>query len=287
MGQKTIQLAQGEVRYREQGSGEPLVFVHGYLVDGRLWEGVAERLAADGFRCLVPDWPMGSHEIAMNPDADLSPPGVAAMIADFIGRLGLDRATIVANDSGGAISQILAANHPERVERLVLTNCDMLENFPPPAFRPMVSLARVPGAMRALALPLSVGAIRRVAFRPFAKQPIPPSLVDSWLAPSQKDAAVARDMRKFVVDMHRRHTLAAAEKLRGFERPVRFAWGVEDRFFKLDHARRLAAIVIDARIVEIPDAKTFVSLDQPERVAEAVAEFVREKDVAASAFAAA
>jgi len=287
MSQATIQLAQGTVRYRDEGSGAPIVFVHGYLVDGRLWADPAQRLAAEGFRCLTADWPMGSHTIAMNPDADLSPPGVAATIADFIERLGLERATIVGNDSGGAISQILTANHPERVERLVLTNCDTFEHFPPAAFKPMVPLARIPGVMSALALPLRSGAIRRAAFRPFAKRPIPPALVDSWLAPSQQDAAVARDMRKFVVGLHKRHTLAAAERLRSFERPIRFAWGVEDRFFKLEHARRLAAMVPDAAIVEIPDAKTFAALDQPALVAEAIAGFVRESEAAGAGAAAA
>ncbi len=285
MSQETIQLAQGPVRYRDEGSGDPIVFVHGYLVDGRLWEGVAERLAADRFRCLVPDWPMGSHTIAMNPDADLSPPGVAGMIADFVERLGLERVTIVGNDSGGAISQILTANHPERVERLVLTNCDTFEHFPPAAFKPMVPLARIPGVMSALALPLRMGAVRRAAFRPFAKRPIPPSLIDSWLAPSQRDGGVSHDMRKFVVGLHKRHTLAAAERLRTFKRPIRFAWGVDDRFFKLEHAKRLAGMVPDAAIVEIPDAKTFAALDQPALVAEAVAGFVREHEAADAAAA--
>jgi pimeloyl-ACP methyl ester carboxylesterase len=64
--------------------------------------------------------------------------------------------------------------------------------------------------------------------------------------------------------------------MRTIPRPVRFAWGTEDRFFKLAIARRLAAMLPDARIAEIPDGKTFVPIDQPQRVAELVAEFARE-----------
>ena len=75
---KEIELPAGRIRYREAGPGKPVVFVHGYLVDGRLWDGVVDRLA-DRFRCIAPDWPMGAQQIAMNPDADLSPPGVAAI----------------------------------------------------------------------------------------------------------------------------------------------------------------------------------------------------------------
>lgn len=73
---KEIQVPAGRIAYREEGSGKPIVFVHGYLVDGRLWSGVVDGLAGE-FRCLAPDWPIGAHQAAMNPDADLSPPTLA------------------------------------------------------------------------------------------------------------------------------------------------------------------------------------------------------------------
>jgi pimeloyl-ACP methyl ester carboxylesterase len=268
----TVKLPQGELAYRDLGAGEPILFVHGLLVDGRLWEGTADRLAS-GFRCLVPDWPMGSNKIAMNPDADLSPPGMASVIVAFMDALGLERATIVGNDSGGAMSQVLTANHPERVERLVLTNCDTFEHFPPFPFSLMPPVARLPGGMTALAAPFRIGAIRRTTYGMLAKHPIPNELVDDWLMPSLTDAGVKRDARKVTAGMNKRHTIAAAEKLRTFERPVRFAWAPEDRFFKLSHAERLAATVPDARIEQVQDAKTFVALDQPERLAELIGEF--------------
>jgi pimeloyl-ACP methyl ester carboxylesterase len=141
---KSIDLSAGTIRYRETGDGEPIVFVHGYLVDGRLWDGVAERLA-DQYRCIQPDWPMGSHREAMKPGADLSPTGMAKLIDQFLAELGLDRVTIVGNDSGGAMSQVLITRHPQRIARLVLTNCDCYENFPPSPFGPLLKLARIPG----------------------------------------------------------------------------------------------------------------------------------------------
>ena len=268
------EIPQGSIAYRDLGQGEPLLFVHGLLVDGRLWDGVAERLRGD-FRCIVPDWPMGSHRTPMRPDADLTPPGMAELVIAFMDALGLERATIVGNDSGGAVSQILAAAHPERVERLVLTNCDSFEHFPPFPFSLMPPLARVPGGMTALALPFRIGAIRRATYGLLAKHPIAPELVDSWLAPIAGEG-VRRDTRKFTAAANQRHTLEAAERLRTFERPLRFAWGSDDRFFKPDHAERLAAIVPDARIEWVADAGTFVPLDQPARVAELIAGFVRE-----------
>ena len=267
-----VQLDHGTIAYRDLGAGEPIVFVHGLLVDGRLWAGVAEGLAS-GFRCLVPDWPMGSHRTAMDPDADLSPPGMAATIVAFMDALGIERATVVGNDSGGAISQIVAADHPERVERLVLTNCDTFEHFPPFPFSLMPPIARLPGGMTALSAPFRIGPIARGTYGMLAKRPIAPDLVADWLAPSLGDPGVKRDVRKFTAGAHKRYTIEAAEKLRGYERPVRFAWAPEDRFFKLSHAERLAAIVPDARIELVDDAKTFVPLDRPERVAELIGEF--------------
>lgn len=271
---KRVDLDAGPISYREAGEGEPIVFVHGFLVDGRLWERTAAALAGE-FRCVAPDWPMGSHATAMKADADLSPPGVARIISDFLDRLGLEGATIVGNDSGGAISQILATRHPERIGRLVLTNCDTYEHFPPFPFNLMPPVARVPGGMTAMALPLRVGAIRRATYAPFAKSPIPDELTASWLAPSASDQRIRHDLRKFTVGIHKRHTLEAAERLADFGRPTLFAWAPEDRFFKLSHAERLAAVLPDARIETIADAKTFVSLDQPARLAEVIADFMR------------
>ena len=85
-----------------------------------------------------------------------------------------------------------------------------------------------------------------------------------------------RDTRKFTLGLDKRYTLEAAEKLRHFDRPALLAWAPEDRFFKLSDARRLADAIPDARLVEIPDAKTFVPLDQPARLAEVIGAFMRE-----------
>jgi pimeloyl-ACP methyl ester carboxylesterase len=269
---KEIQLPAGTVRYREAGSGPPIVFVHGFLVDGRLWDGVVDCLA-DRFRCLAPDWPIGAQQIAMNPDADLSPPGVAAIIASFLDALELDDVTIVGNDSGGAMSQILVTRHPARIGRLVLTNCDTHENFPPGIFKTMPPLAKLPGGMDVIAAPFRIEAIARRAFKPFAKTPIPAGLIASWMKPAKTDRAVLRDTKKVTAGMHRRYTLEAAAKLRDSQLPILLAWAPGDKLFPISYAERLAGEVANARIAPIADAGTFVSLDQPQRLADEIAQF--------------
>jgi pimeloyl-ACP methyl ester carboxylesterase len=269
-------LPQGTIHYREKGSGEPLVFVHGLLVNGRLWEQPAESLASD-FRCIVPDWPLGSHSTPMDTGADLSPPGVAGIVADFLERLDLDRVTLVGNDSGGAISQLVATQRPERIGRLVLTNCDAYDNFPPKLFSYFKLAARIPGGMTLLTQSMRIKPLRRtpIAFGQLTKSRLSDDLLESWLRPGL-DPDVRRDTGKFVRGISPKQTEQAARDLERFKAPTLFAWAPEDRWFKIEHAERLAASMPDARVVRIPDAKTFVSIDQPQRLAQAITSFVRE-----------
>jgi len=269
-----IQLEAGTVRYRDLGQGEPIVFVHGLLVDGRLWDGVAKRVAAHGHRAIVPDWPMGSHVIPMNEDADLSPHGQARLVADLIEALGLERATIVGNDTGGAVSQMVATRHPEVVERLVLTNCDSFDRFPPFPFSLMPPVARLPGGMAMLQAPFRIGALARATYGLLAEKELSPELVASWVAAGM-DSQIRRDTRKLLTGAHKRQTLAAAEKLKGFDRPALLTWGADDRFFTLGDAERLQQTIPDCRLEVIADARTFSPMDQPERIGELIAEFVR------------
>jgi pimeloyl-ACP methyl ester carboxylesterase len=269
---REIDLPAGKVRYREAGEGKPVVFVHGYLVDGRLWDGVVDSLS-DRFRCLAPDWPIGAQQVAMNPDADLSPYGIAATIASFLEALDLSDVTIVGNDSGGAMSQVLVTRHPERIGRLVLTNCDTHENFPPGIFKAMPPLAALPGGMTLLSAPFRIGALARAAFKPFSKNPIPADLVASWMEPALHDPGIKRDAKKVTVGMNKRYTLEAAEKLRRSDLPILLTWAPGDRFFPIKYAQRLVAETPNARLVEIPDSSTFVPLDQPRRLADEIASF--------------
>jgi pimeloyl-ACP methyl ester carboxylesterase len=272
-----VNLPQGTINYRESGEGPPIVFVHGLLVDGRLWRKVTP-LLEDRFRCIVPDLPLGSHRIPMSPEADLSPPGLARLIADFLETLELEDVVLVANDTGGAISQITAANHPERIGRLVLTNCDAFENFLPPAFRPLQWAARVPPVLNGVMQGMRFAPMRRLpnAFGWLIKRDFEDAPTRDWVEPFLTDRAIRRDTAKVLRGIDPRYTIEAAEKLRSFDRPTLLAWAVEDRFFKIAFAERLAATIQGATLEKIDDSYTFVSEDQPERLAELIARFARE-----------
>jgi pimeloyl-ACP methyl ester carboxylesterase len=272
-----VRLTQGPISYTESGEGPPIVFAHGLLVDGRLWRKVTP-LLEDRFRCIVPDLPLGSHRTPMNPDADLSPPGLARIIDGFLEALDLEDVVLVANDTGGAISQITAANHPERIGRLLLTNCDAFENFLPPAFRGLQWAARVPPVLNGIMQGMRFAPLRRLpnAYGWLIKRDFDAAPTRDWADPFLTDKAIRRDTVKVLRGIDPRFTIDAAEKLRSFDRPALLAWAVEDRFFKVSFAEKLADTINGATLERIEDSYTFVSEDQPERLAELIARFARE-----------
>ncbi|MDQ6811918.1 MAG: alpha/beta hydrolase [Actinomycetota bacterium] len=212
-------LPQGTIQYREMGTGEPIVLVHGLLTDGELWREVAPRLAAD-YRVIVPDWPLGSHKLPLTPGADLSPPGLARIIANFMAELELDGVTLVGNDTGGAICQLVAVEHPERLARLVLTPCDAYENFLPPAFRPLQTLARIPGAVFLISHSLRPAAARRLPLAyGWVTKRADDALTRSWLAPALSSRAIRREVASILTGISPHYTVRAAERFGEFTKP--------------------------------------------------------------------
>ncbi len=272
-----IAVPQGTIRYREAGSGPPIVFLHGYLMDSRLWQAVIDRLAAD-FRCIALDLPLGAHRQPMAPDADLSIPGLAALVADVCAALDLREVTLVGNDSGGAIAQVVAVERPERIARLVLTPCDAFDNCPPTLFKALVPAAHVPGLLPLLFRPLRrIKASRRLpfAYGLLTTGRLPHELIDDWLAAFFADKAVRRDLVKVTRTLGPAVTTDAARRLAQFTKPVLLAWAPEDRIFPLAHAERLAAMLPVARIAPIDGSRTWVMLDQPNRTAALIREFLQ------------
>jgi len=270
-----IQVTKGTIEYREEGQGPPVVLIHGALVNGRVWERLVPALSGWA-RCIVPELPLGSHRIPMDPDADLTPPGIAKLISELLDRLELTDVTLIGSDTGGALSQLVVASYPERIGRLVLANCDAFENFPPASFAgPVKALRSVPGAVAMLGLGAQVKPIRArsSAMMPLTVDPVPDELLKSWVDPLLKHG-VRRDLVKLLRGMSPEHTLAAAERLPAFDRPVLIVWGMRDPFFPVSDGKRLAEVLPNARFERIQDARAFIQLDAPDRFADLIAELM-------------
>jgi pimeloyl-ACP methyl ester carboxylesterase len=272
---REIQLSAGSIEYQDTGGDGPvIVFVHGLLATGALWAAVVPQLGEA--RCIVPELPLGAHRKPMNPDADLSPRGVARLIAELLDKLDVSDVTIVANDTGGAISQLLVTEHPARIAKLVLTPSDAFEYFFPPQFKGLQLLSRIPGGLEFALQGLRFKAIRNspLGFSGVSKVGVPDELMKEAFKPYFSNAAIRRDMRKFVRAVTKRDTLAAAERLRDFDRPVLLAWATEDKFFPVKLAERLLERLPNGRLELIEDSYTFVPFDQPDRLATLLREFV-------------
>jgi pimeloyl-ACP methyl ester carboxylesterase len=272
-----LDLPQGRLRYFEAGGGSPIVFLHGLLVNANLWRKVVARLSPD-FRCITLELPLGAHTVPMPDTADLTPHGLADLIADAIETLALEKVTLVGNDTGGALCQMVVTRRPERIGRLVLTSCDYRDNFPPRMFRYFKPAAAIPGAMKLLMAPMRLRAPRRLpfAFGWLVTRPIDRQAEDSYLLAGMTIAGVEGDLKRVIKGVHKRYTNEAADRLGEFDKPALVAWSREDRFFKPAHAERLAQDMPNARLEWIEDARTFSPEDQPGRLAQLIASFVRE-----------
>ncbi|MEE3849743.1 alpha/beta hydrolase [Gordonia sp. LSe1-13] len=271
----TIDLPTATIEYASHGPADsphpPVVFVHGVLVDHRLWQPTAELLADAGYRSIVPTLPLGAHHLPWGPTADRSPRGAARLLHEFIDALDLSGATLVANDTGGAITQFALDDDPDIVRAVVFTNCDAFDLFPPQPFRLLFALLRqrpllkpLAGSMRWRALrhsPLGVGLLMN--------QP-DPKLTRSVFEPVQTDARIRDDLIAFLKAIDPAELAEVTARMSRVRLPVTMAWGADDRCFTPEHGRRFAAVFPDARFVEVPNARTFVSLDQPQAVADAV-----------------
>lgn len=269
----TIELPQGRVEYRAAGPAEstapPVVFVHGLLVNNELWTHVADELARNGIRSYAPNLPLGSHSLALNPDAELSPRGVARLINDFLAALDLNDVTLVGNDTGGALCQFLIDADDSRIGQLVLTNCDAFDKFPPPPFGMIFALGRRPGGVKFLAQSVRPKFLRHsmLGFGGLVRKPLDPAMSRRWITPALTDAGVRHDTAKFLQHVKPKDLLDVSTRLGAFTKPTLLLWGNADRFFKIGFARRLEQTLGNATLVEVEGGRTFIALDEPERVA--------------------
>ena len=272
-----LELSTATLRYYEAGpaDGPVLLFVHGLLVNSRLWRKVVPPLAAAGLRCICVDWPLGSHEIP-TPDADLTPPGLAALVGDVLDALDLTDVTVVANDTGGALTQLLITSRPERVGRVVLTNCDCFDRFFPPLFAPLVAMSHVPGAIWLLVQLMRPSFTWRlpIAYGWLARRAIDKPTMRAYLRPVQKQHAVRRDTARVLRGVNRKYTEQAAQLLPAFDKPALLVWAARDRVFPLGYGQRLAAQFPNSELVQVDDSYTFVPEDRPDALVDAVLRFV-------------
>jgi pimeloyl-ACP methyl ester carboxylesterase len=273
-----VELSRGTIDYEDTGGERPvIVLLHGLIMDGSLWRHVVRDLRGD-YRCVLPTLPLGAHRRPMPADADLSMRGIAETIGELLEALDLRDVTLAMNDWGGG-QLLIGGPYDERIARLALCACEAFDNVPPKgAARALPYLARVPGGLEAALLPFRFDRLRRLpmTFGPLSKRPIPREVMDRWFGPIGEQREIRRDLRKYVVSspQGRRDLLAAADALASFDRPALVAWAGEDRLMPQEHGRRLAELLPQGKLVEIPDCYTLIPEDQPATLAQHMRELM-------------
>jgi pimeloyl-ACP methyl ester carboxylesterase len=273
-----IELSAGTIDYTDTGGDGPvLVLLHGLMMDASLWDGVIADLSP-GHRCLAPTLPLGAHRHPMRPDADLSLPGIARLVAEFCDRLDLEDVTLVGNDTGGALVQLLMADEVPGITRAVLASCDAFDNFPPGLTgKTLVATGRLsPGMFGLFMQQMRLRPVRRlpIAFGWLTKRG--DAATARWMRPVLTQPAIRRDtvrvLRAAAAD--KRVLIGAAERLPEFKHPALVVWASEDRVMPPEHGRRLAGLLPEARLVEVADSYTLIPLDQPARFAQIIREWL-------------
>lgn len=273
---QTVELSAGTIEYTDTGHGPTLVLLHGLLMDGSLWDGVVAELSGE-FRCVVPALPLGAHRLGMRDGADLSLPGIARLAAEFMDRLDLHDVTLIGNDTGGALVQLLMADGADRVGRAVLVSCDAFDNFPPGLTgKTLVLAGKLPPRLFGLFMQqMRVRLVRRlpIAFGWLTRRG--DAVTAGWMRPVLTQPEIRRDtVRLLRAAGADRHLLVrTAQRLPSFTRPVLVVWASADRVMPPEHGQRLAGLLPAGRLAEVADSYTLIPLDQPGELARLIRDF--------------
>jgi pimeloyl-ACP methyl ester carboxylesterase len=279
---REIELSAGTIEYEDTGDGPAIVLLHGLMMDASLWDGPIADLSVD-HRCVAPTLPLGAHRHAMHADADLSLRGIARLVAEFLGRLDLHDVTLVGNDTGGALVQLLICDRAARIDRIVLASCDAFDNFPPGLTgKTLVLTGKLSPGMFGLFM-------QQMRLRPFRRLPIAfgwltmrgDAATARWMKPVTQQREIRRDAVRVLraVAAEPQLMLDAARCLPSFDRPALVVWASQDRVMPPEHGRRLAELLPQGRLVEIPDSYTLIPQDQPAKLAQIIRDFMHESDV--------
>lgn len=272
----------GPLAWRSSGRGPAIVFYAGALANGGLWRDVVAALQ-DRYRCITIDLPLGAHPWPLSPGADRSATSLARLLLDCLELLDVDDATVVANDTaGGLLLLSLATDHPAlgRVSRLVLTNCENYDQFPPDKLKMAVAMCRTtPWLARAMVrlqirLQHRSPALRRRGLAALAGGGLDDERAESFSAPARRDHRVVDDLVAVLAAERPQLLIDAAGAIPRFDRPVLVIWGDSCGFFPMKGARRLASDFPHATLVPVAGAKTWVPVDNPAAVSDAIAAFV-------------
>lgn len=279
-----LNVGEARVAYHDEGNGEPLLLLHGCPFSSFIWRKVIPHLSPR-YRCLAPDL-LGLGDTETPEDADWSLRSQAAMVVGFLDALGIERAHVMGHDHGGAVAQLLAAEYPDRVDRLVISNAEAYDNWPSEAERPFVKLTQIPVIGDAVMWAYSRKPVFRLTLQE-AKAVHDPSvlsaeLLDGYIRANLSDRHRRTKTKRFLAGQfdpeNNRTTMDLLDGLRRFEHPTLLIWAEDDAHFGPEWGERLYHDIPGATHLEIlPKTGHLLMEERPEKFADLVGDFLAER----------
>ena len=247
--------ASGPVSYLDVGQGRPAVFIHGLIANSLLWRHVISAVVSDQRRCIAIDLPGHGHTPPADVNADVSLTGLARRVIELCDHLNLDRFDLVANDTGGAVAQIVAAHAGDRLSTFTLTDCDTEGNTPPTLFRPITVAARF-GLIARVGPHLA--ARRHLMHRVLGigyqhPRRLPAQVVDAYAMPVLGTADSSRALSRIITALSSADLTAVRPQLANLTAPTLIVWGTGDPLFHTKWAHRLAQLIPSTTAVRLLD----------------------------------
>jgi 4,5:9,10-diseco-3-hydroxy-5,9,17-trioxoandrosta-1(10),2-diene-4-oate hydrolase len=275
MNERTIDAGGVSFLVRSAGDGDPVLLLHGFPQTGDCWRSVAGRLARH-HRVIVPDLP-GFGRSSSPPSYDAA--AVAGTLAALLDAVDAPRATIVGHDWGGSLSFAFALAHPDRVERLVVTNApfrklDLKRGFHFLVFNvpvlPEVAF-RVAGD-RLVTFMLRAGSARKEVMHDDAVQPYVEALRNS--ANVSSAMSYYRTVTRTVIARRFRKPAPADGAPRRIKAPTLIVWGMRDPALPASVLESIVHDIPQAKVVRLEDVGHFVPDEAPEELATAIEGFI-------------
>jgi pimeloyl-ACP methyl ester carboxylesterase len=279
-----VRVGEARVAYYEEGSGEPLLLLHGCPFSSYIWRKVIPQFSSS-YRCLAPDL-LGLGDTETPEGADWSLRAQAAMILDFLGALGIGRIHVVGHDHGAAVAQLLAAEHPDTIDRLVISNAEAYDNWPSEEERPFVRATQIPVLGDVVLWAWSLRPLFRLTLKE-AKAVHDPKvlsseLLDGYIRANLSDRHRRAKTRRFLAGQfdpeNKRVTMDLLDDLRRFDRPTLLVWAKDDPHFGPEWGERLRRdIPGSVRVELLPETGHLLMEERPESFVTLVSEFLSGK----------
>lgn len=260
----------GDIAYVERGTGPAALFLHAHPLNGFQWRGALGRLSMHR-RCIAPDF-LGLGYTRVANGQGVAPAAQAAMLVALLDKLAIPAVDLIASDSGGAVAQLIAAQHPQRVRTLLLSNCDEEQDSPPPTLKPLLALAREGKSTDVFPGWLSDHASARLTFggAVYADPSIlTDEAIDYYFSPLISSPAQRALVDATLVGFEPNPLAGIGPALKRCKAPTRIVWGTADKIFSSDSPDRLDRSFGNSRGVRRLDGcKTFWPEEFPEILAE-------------------